>query len=308
MKESDSHPSPYAAFGGTERGLRARFGWAALSVGIHLILLFFVQLYNGPSARSGGLPEVRHPLRFFTLDAPPEATRELQFSRASVEPAPPEPELVVPQRVATAPMLPGPRVSTPRRATAGAGSTGAPGEGAAAESAGPSLERLRYRSMPTGEVWRRSEPPPPPVESAEAMVRARVAAQLNAYNDSIAAEAAASARATDWTVTDADGGRWGVSPGKIHLGSLTLPLPFTFSAPPERREEVAGRLANWTAIQQQATIVEGREIVKDRNKAIEQRKAAERAARRNPSTTTPPGAATGGTGSTGGATPPRGGS
>jgi hypothetical protein len=141
------------------------------------------------------------------------------------------------------------------------------------------------------------------------MVRARVAAQLGAYNDSIAAQAAASARATDWTVTDAEGGRWGVSPGKIHLGSLTLPLPFTFSAPPERREEVAGRLANWTAIQQQATIVEGREIVKERNKAIEQRKAAERAARQNPSTTTtPPGGATSGTGTTGAAVPPRGGS
>jgi hypothetical protein len=155
--------------------------------------------------------------------------------------------------------------------------------------------------MPARDVWRRSDPPP---RSAEEVVRERVAAQLNAYNDSVAADAAARARATDWTVTDADGGRWGVSPGAIHLGSITLPLPFTFSTPPGRREEVAGRLTNWTAIQQQATIVEGREIVKDRIKAIEQRKAAERAARQNPATT--PGGTGGSTSGSSGGTGPRG--
>jgi hypothetical protein len=177
----------------------------------------------------------------------------------------------------------------------------------------PSLERLRYRS-PRADVWRRSDPPP---RSDEEMVRERVAAQINAYNDSVAAEAGAAMRATDWTVKDGDGGRWGVSPGAIHLGSVTLPLPFAFSAPPGRREEVAGRLTNWTAIQQQATIVEGREIVKDRIKAIEQRKAAERAARQNPATTPAPGGTSGGSsggttsgtsGSSGGGPLPRGGS
>jgi hypothetical protein len=130
------------------------------------------------------------------------------------------------------------------------------------------------------------------------VVRSRVATTITAYNDSMAAAAGAAARATDWTVKDADGNRWGVSPGKFHLGGLTLPLPFQLSTPPGRRDEVAGRVATWNAIQQQSAYVEGREVVKDRVKAIEKRKAAERAARQG--TTTSGGTTTGGGTSGGG--------
>jgi hypothetical protein len=145
----------------------------------------------------------------------------------------------------------------------------------------PSLARLRYRNVPTEDVWRRSELP---ARSADDIARERIASQIDSYNDSIAADAATRARATDWTVKDGEGGRWGVSPGAIHLGTVTLPLPFAFSAPPGRREEIAGRITTWSEIQQQATIIEGRDIIKDRVKAMEQRKAAERAARQGGST------------------------
>lgn len=48
---------------------------------------------------------------------------------------------------------------------------------------------------------------------------------LEELNDSAAIMAAAARRATDWTYTDAEGRRWGFSPGKIHLGGITLPMP-----------------------------------------------------------------------------------
>ncbi len=52
------------------------------------------------------------------------------------------------------------------------------------------------------------------------------------WNDSVAVAAAMAERARDWTVTDSEGRRWGVSPGQLHLGDRTIPLPFNFEAPP----------------------------------------------------------------------------
>jgi len=89
----------------------------------------------------------------------------------------------------------------------------------------------------------------PPEELTEGeWLRLRLADRLGIYNDSAAAEAAAKLRATDWTVKDKNGGRWGVSPGQIHLGDVTLPLPFGFSPPPGRREEIAGRVHSAPAL------------------------------------------------------------
>jgi hypothetical protein len=312
MKEPDSQPSAYAAFRGTERSARARVAWPALSIAVHLVVLLLLLVYTSgepPRAASGSSTVVR----FFSLSEPEDAGAEqLSMPGPVAIAADPTPivDLEAPRAIPAT--IPEPRLPTAEsgRSAAGSGAAGETGAlgAAVAEGAGPSLERLRYRMPAGGEVWRRSEPPPTTSASAEELMRARVAASIGAYNDSIGEEAAAAARATDWTVTDADGGRWGVSPGKIHLGSVTLPLPFQLATPAGRREEVAGRLANWTAIQQQATIVEGREIVKDRIKAIEQRKAAERAARQNPVTTPPATTGKSSTGGTsGGSTPPPGG-
>jgi hypothetical protein len=147
-------------------------------------------------------------------------------------------------------------------------------------------DRLQYR-MGSTEVWRPQAPLPMEELSPDERVRARVASQLQEYNDSVAAEAAAGARATDWTVKDGKGGKWGVSPGSIHLGNVTLPLPFALSTPPGRREEVAGRLRSWTEIQEQASRVEGRQIFDERVRAIRERAEQERA-RTGSSTAAPP--------------------
>lgn len=152
-------------------------------------------------------------------------------------------------------------------------------EDAAADAAvrrASAAERLQYRAGSAG-VW--GELPPVPLEerSRDEVVRARIAARIGAYNDSIAADAAARAAALDWTTTDANGGRWGVSPGGIHLGGVTLPIPFSFSTPPGRRDEMADYMRTWNEISDQATRAANRDSFNDRVKAIRERKDQERA-------------------------------
>ncbi|MBR9989873.1 MAG: hypothetical protein KFH98_08970 [Gemmatimonadetes bacterium] len=165
------------------------------------------------------------------------------------------------------------------------------GERAAVEPVDPRSvrDRLRYH-LTTPQVWR-----PPSEEilldelTPQDLVERRIASQLGEYNDSVAAEAAALARSTDWTVTDADGGRWGVSPGGIHLGSITIPLGNSqFAVAPGRREEFAGRVRTWNELQDQAVREEARETFKDRVRAIEDRMDRERAARSGVAAPPPP--------------------
>lgn len=77
--------------------------------------------------------------------------------------------------------------------------------------------------------------------SAERFLESDLAWQLGLWQDSMAMEAARAAEATDWTWTDEDGDRWGVSPGKLHLGSITLPFPFSFGTNPGRFDETQMR-------------------------------------------------------------------
>jgi hypothetical protein len=139
-------------------------------------------------------------------------------------------------------------------------------------------ERLQYR-MGSAEIWRPQAPLPAESLSPDEIVRRRVASQLGEFNDSVAGDAAARARATDWSVKDESGGRWGVSPGKVHLGDVTLPLPFALSVPAGRRDEIAGRVRSWTEIQDQSARAEGREVFNDRVRAIRERAEEERARR-----------------------------
>jgi hypothetical protein len=73
-----------------------------------------------------------------------------------------------------------------------------------------------------------------------------------------------------------DGERWGVSPGQIHLGSITLPLPFGFSGPTGRREEVAARLRTFNESNAQAHRMELEQTFESRVKAMRARKDAQR--------------------------------
>lgn len=105
--------------------------------------------------------------------------------------------------------------------------------------------------------------------------------KLGAHNDSVAAEQERARRATDWTVKDKDGRRWGISPGKIHLGGVTLPAPFdpAVGSPrwDDREREEAGQRRE---IDRQALDRQRRDSFSDRVKATRERKDAERQARR----------------------------
>jgi hypothetical protein len=101
-----------------------------------------------------------------------------------------------------------------------------------------------------------------------------IANRFQAWNDSAAAAAAAEAALRDWTFTDGDGDRWGVSDGQLHLGGLTIPLPFNVQGSAAQRDymrsfdEMARQGAN--ALIQQS--------VRERQEAIRARRDAERAA------------------------------
>ena len=46
----------------------------------------------------------------------------------------------------------------------------------------------------------------------------QLAGRLEEWSDSVALALAAENALTDWTTTDDQGRRWGISPGQLHLG------------------------------------------------------------------------------------------
>lgn len=107
-------------------------------------------------------------------------------------------------------------------------------------------------------------------------VQARLDAAMALLSDSALAETQRAMDAVDWTVEDEDGGRWGVSPGKLHLGKLTLPLPIYFSMPgwdPAQSE--------WYELEAQLDRTLFVESFQDRVRAIRERRDRERSERRN---------------------------
>ncbi len=112
--------------------------------------------------------------------------------------------------------------------------------------------------------------------SLEQMLDLDMAARILQYQDSVEAAIAAGAALTDWTFTDSDGKRWGVSPGKIHLGDITLPLPFNFGTSPHKLQEQRELLAVWEAMQRQAARAVIQDSWKERAQAIRTRRDRER--------------------------------
>ena len=121
-----------------------------------------------------------------------------------------------------------------------------------------------------------------PAERA-AEVSARLYAILEAYDDSMAAELARELERLDWTIGE-EGEEWGISPGKIHLGGITLPLPLYFGLDPAKARRREGSIAEWNAIQNQAARGLIDELFDERIRAIREQRAreeAERAARKD---------------------------
>lgn len=111
-----------------------------------------------------------------------------------------------------------------------------------------------------------------PRDPTLADVQARIGAAVELLNDSALAETERALRARDWTVADASGGKWGISPGKLHLGQLTLPLPIWFPTDPDERfaEDM------WYELDAQADRALFLESFEDRVRAIRERRDRER--------------------------------
>ncbi len=136
----------------------------------------------------------------------------------------------------------------------------------AAERIRPNAGDLRFWAPVDPEVTRLRE---------EQLMRLLLAAELEDLADSMAFAEELARRGTDWTYTDDEGRRWGVSPGKLHLGDITLPLP-GFSASPWNREQNADRLWAWDDINQAAARRGVQDSWKERAEAIRRRMDAER--------------------------------
>ena len=100
-------------------------------------------------------------------------------------------------------------------------------------------DELRVRSSDS-RLWRPAMPEMFELSDVERM-QLELAGRLEEWADSVAIAVAAEYALTDWTRTDDQGRRWGISPGQLHLGSLTLPLPFYFSGNSIQREQAARR-------------------------------------------------------------------
>ncbi|MEK9500551.1 hypothetical protein [Gaopeijia maritima] len=148
----------------------------------------------------------------------------------------------------------------------------------AAPDPGPSAaERLRPATL-SEELWIPLVPDAMALSDQE-LVRNLVYRRLAAFNDSMAVRAARAAQGTDWTYTDDEGNRWGISPGQLHLGSITVPLPFSFGNPTGASDDQLDRLFMDREIQRAAGLLRTDQTIRERAAAIKARIDAERARR-----------------------------
>jgi len=246
---------------------------------IHLVLALLL-----PSLMTSGPPSAALP-RWLTPWSQPVTGERIVVLELRPPPATESARLLDPDPAAAAPELPEPEIGvppvTPADVPVGAlGEAPGPGgagdvdaQGGAASDGHTAAERLRPRvSDPrlwvplTSEIAGLSD---------EQRARLELSLAIAVLADSMATAEETTRRATDWTYTDAVGRRWGFSPGFIHLGELTIPVPFGFSTP---ANSLAARRAYEDAeIAGQAGRAEARQTLRDRAAEIRRRRDAERA-------------------------------
>ena len=250
--------------------------WFVPSLLVHLgVIVFWLLIPAAPVQQGGALPDWLATLpppvddQSIFLELPPSALQAPEPTPV-VEPVsapvggPAPPRLVEPAAPpgAAAPGQGGREVPAPNNGRGGRGYT-------AAERLRPGYnDRRLWLALPDAIVRL----------SRQQVAQLELDMAIAAIADSMTVLADASRRATDWTYTDSQGRRWGVSPGQIHLGGITIPLPFGFSAPPSadgaRRAwqdaDVAGQAGRATA-----TVT-----LKGRAREIRRRRDAERAKER----------------------------
>lgn len=252
------HPRP--------SGRRILFFSFLASAFIHLIVIVIYPLLTDapsePPAQETANPEdPQDALRVLTLE-PIESPEEPE---AAVEPATdPEEEEEADEEPAETEL---PEVTRPPLV--------APPETGVEERAPTVAERLQPR-MGDPRLWREVLPEAGEMTDEE-RARMRVYGILREWSDSVAALEEAERRALDWTYTDDEGRRWGVSPGRIHLGDFSLPLPIHFATPAGIRDAVERRNWEWAEIERGAASAAVREALQERAREIRRRRDSERA-------------------------------
>lgn len=99
-------------------------------------------------------------------------------------------------------------------------------------------------------------------------------------------------RALEWTY-EKDGKRWGISPEGLHLGDITIPIPFQLMPSGPRRRELEQSIRDLQAIQLQ-NLRDDLERIRDERREAMRERAEEEARRRRGDTTAvrPPGGTT----------------
>lgn len=249
-----------AGFRRPDDGYRRAF-WVglALSAALHLAVLVAYPPLRPVEAPSAASRQARAP------EVPAGAMRAIELAPAGAAPS-----LISPREpVELAP------VSAPAELPAAPRVGGDPyGRGLVAP--GPTAaERMRPR-LRDARLWAPLDPELNAL-TEEQRIELELTGRIAEWNDSMAAAAEAARRGTDWTHTDAEGRKWGVSEGQLHLGGVTLPLPFVFAAPVGQRDAAKRRAWEWEEIARGAATGEVRDSWKDRAQAIRERRDRERA-------------------------------
>jgi hypothetical protein len=247
---------------------RTRYRYAfrislAISAVLHLII---IALYPGFFS---GIPRIGLSFGGYTQPETPQGTELVNIVELPADqeqdarrlPEMPEPELA-PVRTQANPRGAAPSVLADSVAVGPPGPT-------AAERLRPRAQDLRYWAPVAPERTALTE---------EQILRVQLAARIEAANDSAAMAAERAAESMDWTYTDDDGKQWGVSPGKLHLGDLTLPMPFSFGVSPGQRERAEDRLWAWDEIESSAARGAVSNYWKERDRIIRERMEAQRRA------------------------------
>ena len=145
-------------------------------------------------------------------------------------------------------------------------------------------DELRVRSSDS-RLWRPAMPEMFELSDVERM-QLELAGRLEEWADSVAEVVAAEYALTDWTTTDDQGRRWGISPGQLHLGDITIPLPFNFGGTAMQREQYARRAWEDQDILSGTNAQALRSSWRERAEAIRRRQNRSRAPDPAPSDTT----------------------
>jgi len=246
----------HRALGASHR--RALWVGLAVSAVIHLLVLV---VYPRLTHLDAGSPA---PFRVPAVARPVEGMTVVDLAEVPDAEAPTRPAEPAPAREVEGPAV-----------RPGAPDLGPPAEVGLVAPGPTAAERLRPRAGDP-RLWAPLDPVLNEL-TLEQRLQLELAWRIAEWQDSLSLAVAAEGALTDWTKTDSQGRKWGISEGKLHLGDVTLPLPFSFGMAVGRRDEFRRKAWEWEEIQRGSATGELRDSWKERARAIRERRDRERA-------------------------------